>query len=177
MRRKTFLRSIFVWGALIVFLTGAAPALAERSEWTGGHKEGKHHSGKHYAKQRKDGHNYHKAYRPDHNHRHVHRHFNPQHRVVINNYYVQQWHSGYCPPGLTKKKHGCVPPGHAKKWSCGRPLPPNVVYYDLPPAVLVQLGPPPTGHKFVRVAQDILMIAVGSGMVIDAIEDIGRVTN
>jgi len=40
--------------------------------------------------------------------------------------------------------------------------------------VLVQLGPPPSGHKFVRVAGDILLIAIGSGMVIDAIQDLGR---
>jgi len=32
----------------------------------------------------------------------------------------------------------------------------------------------PSRHRFVRVASDILMIAVGTGMVVDAIEDIGR---
>jgi Ni/Co efflux regulator RcnB len=36
------------------------------------------------------------------------------------------------------------------------------------------LGYPPAGHRYVRVAADILLIAVGTGMVVDAIEDIGR---
>jgi len=49
-----------------------------------------------------------------------------------------------------------------------------VIFYDLPPTILVQLGPAPPRHRFVRVAQDILLIAVGTGMVVDAIEDLGR---
>ncbi|MBW1648754.1 MAG: RcnB family protein, partial [Deltaproteobacteria bacterium] len=48
-------------------------------------------------------------------------------------------------------------------------------FYDLPREVLVHLGPPPSGHRFVRVAGDILLIAVGTGMVVDAIEDLGRI--
>jgi hypothetical protein len=34
--------------------------------------------------------------------------------------------------------------------------------------------PAPSGHKYVRVASDILLIAIGSSMVVDAIEDLGR---
>ncbi len=56
----------------------------------------------------------------------------------------------------------------------GRPLPRDTVFYDLPPEVLVQLGPVPSRHRYVRVASDILMITVGTGMVVDAIEGIGR---
>jgi Ni/Co efflux regulator RcnB len=66
-----------------------------------------------------------------------------------------------------------MPPGQAKKWVIGRPLPRDVVYYDLPPAVLINIGPPPPGYRFVRVASDILMIAIGTGMVMDAINDLG----
>ena len=50
----------------------------------------------------------------------------------------------------------------------------DVIFHDLPPALVVELGRPPAGHRFVRVASDILLIAVGTGMVIDAIEDLGR---
>jgi Ni/Co efflux regulator RcnB len=67
-----------------------------------------------------------------------------------------------------------MPPGQAKKWRVGRPLPRDVIFYDLPPALVVQLGRPPAGHRYVRVAADILMIAVGTGMVIDAIQDLDR---
>ena len=35
-------------------------------------------------------------------------------------------------------------------------------------------GLPPAGHRYVRVANDILLIAAGTGMVIDAIEDLGK---
>jgi Ni/Co efflux regulator RcnB len=38
----------------------------------------------------------------------------------------------------------------------------------------MQIGVPPRGYRYVRVASDILMIAIGTGMVIDAIQDLGR---
>ena len=101
-------------------------------------------------------------------------HFSEESRIFIHKYYSDKFRSGRCPPGLAKKNNGCMPPGQAKKWMIGRPLPRDVVFYDLPPEVLVQLGPVPSRHRFVRVASDILLIAVGTGMVVDAIEDIGR---
>lgn len=79
-----------------------------------------------------------------------------------------------CPPGLAKKHNGCLPPGQAKKWSRGRALPRDVRYYDLPPDLLVLMPPPPPGHRYVRVAGDILLITVGTSMVVDAIQDIMR---
>lgn len=100
--------------------------------------------------------------------------FTDQHRVAIRDYYAAEFRGGHCPPGLAKKNNGCMPPGQAKKWRVGHVLPANVIYYDLPPALVVKLGTPPAGHKFVRVAADILMIAVGTGLVVSAIEDLGR---
>lgn len=101
--------------------------------------------------------------------------FRDEHRVAIRDYYGREYGAGKrCPPGLAKKANGCLPPGQAKKWQVGHVLPRDVIYYAVPPAVLVQLGPPPSGHKFVRIAGDILLIAIGTGMVIDAIEDLGR---
>lgn len=55
----------------------------------------------------------------------------------------------------------------------GRPLTRDVVYYPVPQNVVYQLGMPPSGYKYVRVASDILLIAVGTSMVIDAIQDLG----
>ncbi|MDP2399540.1 MAG: hypothetical protein Q8M53_14420 [Burkholderiales bacterium] len=101
-------------------------------------------------------------------------HFGQRQQVVVRDYYTQEFRSGHCPPGLAKKNNGCMPPGQAKKWHKGRPLPRDVVYYDLPPRLVVQLGSPPAGHKYVRVATDILLIAVGTSMVIDAVTDLGR---
>jgi Ni/Co efflux regulator RcnB len=102
------------------------------------------------------------------------RRFDDQHSRLVREYYGERFRTGRCPPGLAKKHNGCMPPGQAKKWRVGRPLPRDVIFYDLPPALVVQLGRPPAGHRYVRVAADILMIAVGTGMVIDAIQDLDR---
>lgn len=102
------------------------------------------------------------------------RYFTDNHRYLIGDYYDQQYRNGHCPPGLSKKHNGCLPPGHTKHWRIGQPLPRHVIYYDLPPMVVQQLGYPPAGHRFVRVASDILLIAIGSGMVIDAISDLNN---
>jgi hypothetical protein len=100
--------------------------------------------------------------------------FGDAQRAVVRDYYEPRIRAGSCPPGLAKKNNGCLPPGQAKKWQVGRSLPGDVVYHYIPDAVLVQLGVPPAGHKYVRVAADILLIAVGTNMVIDAIVDLGR---
>ena len=92
-------------------------------------------------------------------------------RMAIREYYDHPPH-GHCPPGLAKKGNGCMPPGHAKKWVMHRPLPPDVIYYSLPQTVLIRLQPPPQGYKYVRVGGDILMIAIGTGMVAAAIQDL-----
>jgi Ni/Co efflux regulator RcnB len=38
---------------------------------------------------------------------------------------------------------------------------------------MMKLTLPPPGYRYVRVANDILMIAAGSGLVIDALQDLG----
>lgn len=98
--------------------------------------------------------------------------FGDRQRSIARDYYHSEFSRGNCPPGLAKKNNGCMPPGQAKKWSRGRALPRDVVYYDLPRSLVIELGVPPEGHRYVRVASDILLIAVGSMMVVDAIEDL-----
>lgn len=104
----------------------------------------------------------------------INAYFDDRERDYAHSYYRQKFSRGHCPPGLAKKNNGCLPPGQAKKWHRGEPLPSNVVYYPVPNEVVVHLRPPPAGYKYVRVASDILLIAVGSSMVVDAIEDLGR---
>jgi Ni/Co efflux regulator RcnB len=94
-------------------------------------------------------------------------------RGILREYFGQQARSGKCPPGLAKKNNGCLPPGQAKKWSRGQQLSRDVTYYRLPPDLLGHLVPP-AGTEFVRVAGDILLIAAGTGMVLDAVEDLMR---
>ena len=100
--------------------------------------------------------------------------FEDRQRTVIREYYVREYQRGFCPPGLAKKNNGCMPPGQAKKWRMGRPLPADIVIYDLPPPLVVRIGIPPEGYKYVRAGADILMIAVGTKIVVDAVRDLGR---
>lgn len=95
-------------------------------------------------------------------------------RRIVNEYYAPEFRSGHCPPGLAKKGNGCMPPGQAKKWRKGYPLPPSVVYYELPPDLIYRMPPPPPRHRYVRVGSDILLLSIGSGIVVDAMIDIGR---
>ena len=101
------------------------------------------------------------------------RHFDDQHRVYVREYYGEQFRTGRCPPGLAKKHNGCMPPGQAKKWKLGKPLPRDIVRYEVPQPLLVRIGPPPSGYRYVRVASDILLIAIATGLVVDAIQDLG----
>lgn len=100
--------------------------------------------------------------------------FGERQRVVVSEYYQTQSRSGKCPPGLAKKNNGCQPPGQAKKWQKGRALERDVVTYPVPNDVVVRIGLPPAGYRYVRVLNDILMVAIGTNMVVDAIEDLMR---
>ena len=88
--------------------------------------------------------------------------------------YYGQPPRAHCPPGLAKKNNGCQPPGQAKKWKLGQPLPRDISYRPVEAELRVRIGIPPAGYEYVRVAQDILMIAVGTAIVMDAIEDLQR---
>jgi Ni/Co efflux regulator RcnB len=153
-------RSISMSTAAVLLLAGvmaATPAYADKPESAG--------KGKNKHKESRDQVDY---------SRNGGSHFEDRQRVVVREYYEQEYRGGHCPPGLAKKNNGCMPPGQAKKWSKGRPLPRDVVYYDVSPQLVVRLGAPPSGHKYVRVASDILLIAIGTGMVVDGITDLGR---
>lgn len=54
----------------------------------------------------------------------------------------------------------------------GQPLADAVILYPVPQAVIIKIGPPPTGYRYVRVVNDLLLIAIGTHMVVDAIEDL-----
>lgn len=155
---------------LIAALFAASPAFADKPEWAGkgkGHdKGGSHDKGKGKGHDKGNDDRDHRGERG--------RHFGEPQRVVVYEYYGEHLRSGRCPPGLAKKHNGCMPPGQAKKWRVGRPLPRDVIFYEPPRELVVRLGPPPPGHRYVRVAADILLITVGTAMVVDAIQDLGR---
>lgn len=95
-------------------------------------------------------------------------------RNTVYGYYRAEHAAGHCPPGLAKKGNGCLPPGQAKKlWTMGQPLPAGVLYYPLPPDLLGRLSPAPAGYQYVRVASDVLMMAVGTRLIVGALADLG----
>jgi Ni/Co efflux regulator RcnB len=91
-------------------------------------------------------------------------------RGLIQGYFGQQFAQGNCPPGLAKKNNGCQPPGQARKWAVGQRLP-DGLGYPLPPELLRRLAPP-AGHTYMRVGTDIVMIAVGTGMVVSGLANL-----
>lgn len=95
-------------------------------------------------------------------------------RSVVRDYYRDSIAREGCPPGLGPQGDGCLPPGMAKRWQIGRPLPIDPPAHELPPDLAVRIGLAPQGYRYVRVAGDILMVAVGTGVVADAIENLGR---
>jgi Ni/Co efflux regulator RcnB len=155
---------------LIALLSGlliALPAIAAKPEWAG--KGGGKDKGESRQEDRRDN-----DRAGNDGHREGSPRFEDRHREAIRDYYGAQFERGRCPPGLAKKNNGCMPPGQAKKWKVGRPLPRDVIYYTVPDDLVVRIGRPLPGYKYVRVASDILLIAVGTGMIMDAIQDLGR---
>ena len=173
--KRIVLRTNSVWVASIAGLLALAPAIPAQPPWAGGGKgEKDEQKGKHEKQKSEKGDSDKRsprdttesAVRPG-------KYFDDQHRVIVHNYYREQFRTGRCPPGLAKKHNGCMPPGQAKKWAIGRPLPRDVIFYDVPQDLVVQIGIPAAGYRYARVANDILLIAVGTGMVVDAIQDLG----
>jgi Ni/Co efflux regulator RcnB len=161
--QKVFLAFLAPTLALSMFLT-SPPVSGQK--WKDNDHPGRHgHQGKKWDKD-KNGKNYRRGNSPGPSY------FDDRHRAIAHNYYAPRFERGHCPPGLAKKYSGCMPPGQAKKWRIGYALPRDVIFYDLPHVLLQQLGVPGPGYRYVRVAADILLIAVGTGMVIDAIQDL-----
>ncbi len=176
--KKTFRCIVQTSAMTLVGVCMALPSWADKPEWAGHDRERGRHEQREERREegRRDqgpqaryGEREHYQRRPM-----VELRFGNEDRHFIHDYYSNQWRAGKCPPGLAKKHNGCLPPGQAKQWRMGYPLPTDLRRYPLPPEVLIRLPIPPAGHEFVRVASDILLIAVGSGMVIDAVQDLGR---
>ena len=97
--------------------------------------------------------------------------FTTAQRDAARGWYAEKYGRGNCPPGLAKKGNGCLPPGQAKKrYVVGHALGPGIVYAPLPPDLAVRIGPPPAGHLYVSLDGDVLKLAVGTLLVVDAID-------
>lgn len=92
--------------------------------------------------------------------------------------YIRDDYRSHCPPGLAKKNNGCQPPGQAKKrYIVGYPLPRDVVIIPISDDLRRHLSPVPRGYNYVRVDNDVLLIAEASKKVIDAVTLLSAVGN
>ena len=64
---------------------------------------------------------------------------------------------------------GCMPPGQARKWDVGQPIPSGVQVYPVPRPVLVQLPPPPYGYRYARIGNDIVLVQQQNHIIVDII--------
>lgn len=162
--------ALLVMAALAVFATHAS---AEKRDW----EEDDHGRGHGKSHKRESQREYQREYQRDERpvvEIQIGGYFGDRHRAAAYEYYERQGRAGHCPPGLAKKHNGCQPPGHAKQWQMGRTLERSVVVYPVPRDVIVRIGPPPAGYRYVQVLGDVLMVAIGTNMVVDAIEDLMR---
>jgi hypothetical protein len=98
-------------------------------------------------------------------------HFDAHQREGVHAWYVAQYGSGGCPPGLAKKHNGCLPPGQAKKrYAVGHTLPADIRWSPPPPSLSARLGPAPRGYLYVTLDGDLLKLAVGTMLVVDAVQ-------
>lgn len=156
-----------------------------RNDNDGGHLDNRGKGGQHSQRQDRKGSDQQVQARPGHDQRgsvrqgparvqiQAGRFFQDRQRSAVHDYYGHQYRTGRCPPGLSRKHNGCMPRGQVRYYSVGQRLAPAVIYHTVPAAMVVTLGVPPSGHRYVRVASDILLIAIGTGLVVDAIQDLG----
>jgi hypothetical protein len=64
-----------------------------------------------------------------------------------------------------------LPPGIAMNYARGKPLPPGIAKKVVPHDVLVLLPERP-GHSYIIVDDDIVLVAIATGIVIDIIADV-----
>jgi hypothetical protein len=148
--------------ALVVFGLLAAPAFAGKPDHAGkggGKGKGKGGGSAHDYDHDRDGGN------------DVTIVFSSGQRSSYHDWYANEYGRGHCPPGLAKKNNGCLPPGQAKKrYAIGQPLPPGIVIGVVPPSLAVILGPPPSGYRYGIVDGDVVKLAIGTLLVVDALD-------
>lgn len=97
--------------------------------------------------------------------------FGAREREAAANYFVESRGRGNCPPGLAKKHNGCLPPGLAKKrYVVGRPCPKGIVLGEPPRELIVRIGPAPSGYRYAVLDGDLVKLAVGTLLIVDAID-------
>ena len=147
----------------VVSLLVSAPVFAKDKDDDNEKGNGKH-SQKHHDKEER------KAEKRERKNIQPGTYFNDQQRTYVREYYVQNYSNGKkCPPGLAKKNNGCMPPGQAKNWVVGQPLPRGVLLYTVPQPVIRQLPPAPYGYRYVLIGGDVVLVQQQTNLIVDII--------
>ena len=164
------LRGLLALAACGLFMAGPAFAKDHDNEGHGNDRHAQkqeHKAAKHADKQREKDHKRaarREDIRPG-------TYFNDHNRTRVREYYSQHYGNGRnCPPGLAKKNNGCLPPGQARNWAVGQPIPRGVVIYSVPQPVLVQLPPAPYGYRYARIGGDIVLVRQQNNLIVDIIQ-------
>ena len=159
----------------ITSLLVAAPALSKNKGEDDNDDHGKGH-GKHSQKleekrDKREAKEYKKAEKRERKEIQNGTYFNDQQRTLVREYYVQNYANGKkCPPGLAKKNNGCIPPGQARNWVVGQPVPRGVTVYAVPQPVILQLPPAPYGYRYARIGGDIVLVQQQNNLIVDIIQ-------
>jgi hypothetical protein len=82
-----------------------------------------------------------------------------------------EYGKGKCPPGLLKRESQCLTRGHPRKrYTVGLPLPAGVVPAPVPLDLSRRVGMPPIGYRYGMIDGDLVKLAVGSGLAVDALD-------
>ena len=85
--------------------------------------------------------------------------FSPGEREVVLAWIGEAHGRGHCPPGLAKKRY-----------AVGRRLAGGIVIAPLAPALELRIGAPPAGFRYGIIDGDVVKLAVGTLLVVDAID-------
>ena len=90
-------------------------------------------------------------------------------------YYRGEVEAGRCPAPLVRRDKACIAPAPAKvAWKLDQPLPDGVKPEAPPPGLIAKLSPSPAGHQYMRVANDILIVGIGTRVVVALVVDLSR---
>ncbi len=139
-------------------LAQSSVVYADPPPWAGGpHAERGHDDDRGYSSDR-------------HERRHDrrdHGHFNVSTRERV---YIKDWYRRHRPHGLAKK--GKLPPGIAKKVYPGSSWPPPYEYRPLPPELVRDLQPLPSGYRYYEVSGAVVIADVAGQVVSDVVYDL-----
>lgn len=167
---KTNFRHILALAIASVFLAGSA--VAKDNDKGENHGQGKHEGKQEEKAQKKADKQWEKQHKQEAKRERkevpVGGYFDDQHRTYVHQYYSQHYGNKHgCPPGLAKKNNGCMPPGQARNWAVGQPIPRGVTVYSVPQPVIVQLPPAPYGYRYARIGNDIVLVQQQNNLIID----------